>query len=135
MFSSGTASVAHRGAQALGCGHSVTFPGKYFPAAETDSMPPLEAVDDDTDFHGDGTGEEDEGDLFRKHLNALVLKLTVGRQSSMEKYGEEDEAGQFVVICQLDAQVQVAGWVEVVENVENSDDENTNVLEVESASG
>ena len=36
---------------------------------------------------------------------------------------------------QLDAQVQVAGREEVVQNVEDSDDENTNVLEVESSSG
>ena len=36
---------------------------------------------------------------------------------------------------QLDAQVQVAGREKVVQNVEDSDDENTNVLEVESSSG
>ena len=53
----------------------------------------------------------------------------------MKKYGEDEKAGQFVVICQLDAQVQVACWVEVVENVEDSDDENANVLKVEPGSG
>ena len=135
MFSSGTASVPHRGAQALSCGHSVTFPGKYLPAAETDSMPPLEAVDDDTDFHGDGTGEEDKGDLFRKHLNAFLLQLTVSRESSMKEEGEDEEGGELVMISQLDAELQVAARQEMVEDVEDSDDENTNVLEVQPSSG
>ena len=39
------------------------------------------------------------------------------------------------MICQLDAEVQIAGRQEVVQNVEDSDDENTNVLQVEPSRG
>ena len=58
------------------CVHSVSFPIKYFPASLNDSIFPKESVDNDADFHGDGTGEEDEGDLFCKELNTLLLQLT-----------------------------------------------------------
>ena len=53
----------------------------------------------------------------------------------MKGKGEQEEERQLVMISQLDAQLQVAARQEVVQNVEDSDDENTNVLEVESSSG
>ena len=53
----------------------------------------------------------------------------------MKQDGEDEKGGKFVMIGQLDAEVQVAARQEVVEDVEDSDDENTNVLEVESSSG
>ena len=65
------------GGGAVCCVHSVTFPG-HFPASLNDPIPPKESVDNDTDFHGDGAGEEDEGDLFYEELDALVLQPTVG---------------------------------------------------------
>ena len=73
VFCSPSSSVDHRRTWAPRWIHSVTFPDKYFPAAQNDSILPQEAVNNDTDFHGDGTGEEDEGDLFGKHLAALLL--------------------------------------------------------------
>ena len=127
--------VAHRGTWTGRYVYLVSSPVKQFQPALKDSIFPQESVDNDTTFHCNGTGEEDKGDLLGKHLNALLSQLTVDRESSMEKQGEKEQAGQFVVFGQLDAQVQVAGREEVVQNVEDSDDENTNVLEVESSSG
>ena len=48
----------------------------------------------------------------------------------MKEEGEKEEERQLVMISQLDAQLQVAARQEVVQNVEHSDDENTDVLEV-----
>ena len=48
----------------------------------------------------------------------------------MKEEGEKEEERQLVMISQLDAQLQVAARQEVIENVEHSDDENTDVLEV-----
>ena len=49
----------------------------------------------------------------------------------MKQDGEYEEGGQFVMIRQLDAEVQVAARQEVVQDVEDSDDEDTEVLQVE----
>ena len=52
----------------------------------------------------------------------------------MKGKGEQEEERQLVMISQLDAQLQVAAGQEVVEDVEHSDDEDTNVLKVEPSS-
>ena len=49
----------------------------------------------------------------------------------MKQDGEYEEGGQFVMIRQLDAEVQVAARQEVVQDVEDSDYEDTEVLQVE----
>ena len=59
--------------------------------------------------------------MFGDQLNTLPLGLTVDGQPSMQSEGDGDQHWELPLVCQLDAELQVRGGQEVVENVEDSD--------------
>ena len=59
--------------------------------------------------------------MFGDQLNTLPLGLAVDGQPSMQSEGDGDQHWKLPLVCQLDAELQVRGGQEVVENVEDSD--------------
>ena len=106
----------------------VTLPEFHFPPGLNDWTGSHKSVDDDTAFHGDDHDEGDECQIFGVELHALLLGLAVKEQTSMKRDGDDDQKRKLPLVGEVNAELQVAGREEVIENVEDSDEKDTEVL-------